>query len=814
MTKIGVAIIAKNEEGTIEAAARSVAPFVDIVHLVDTGSTDATVEKFLEVGSNCFAEKVGNRFAFSDGKISSFSDARNYSFDALFSKIDVDWIVWMDADDEIENFQSLKSYIHALEQKISSGDISDNATYMVCCPYNYAFDPSGNVIVRHVRERAFRVKGNARHRFRWKMPVHEFMDCDATGENHNVICLNHEETVWNHRKQFSTSKEHYPERNLRILKEFALKQTSEGKMEPRTLFYLGQENFDLGNLQEAESWYKKYLEVSSWSDEKYMAHMKLIHISCVLYGQTSEQTLYWIRRAIDEKPAWSEAHYHLCRYYYNRASCEDNSELASQLWQMARLHGQYCVDAPMESTAMFLSPLIRNVEVHRYLNVAHWHCGDLDAAEKSAQSALKCCPDDSGLKSNIELYSKKKALTLLEESCRKIVESGFRGPEFMDEVRKILEKSPDVTQEYKEQKQNATLVQTPANGKTIYFYVGRHAGAWDYKSLDKGLGGSETAVVHMARLFALRGYKVSVYGNPSEQTTISPEGVRYLHMKEFANAVKPDIMIASRSPEAIEINPGKKNYLWVHDVHCGNTLTVQRSYLYDGIFCLSDWHLQFMKSSYPHNRKDNYIQTRNGIDLSRFKNSEEKRLNRAIYSSSPDRGLEVAIRTWPKVREEVPDAELHVYYGFDNWIQPDSPEDMVALANKIKNLMQNTPGVVYHGKTSQKELAEDMMKAKVWYYPTWFSETSCISAMEAQAAGLKIVTSPIAALKETVKGKAVFVEGDWLDEDYQNRAVGAVVHFLKSEDKPSFPPVSFAWDGVCDQWDEIFNTEERMPEFL
>ena len=64
-----------------------------------------------------------------------------------------------------------------------------------------------------------------------------------------------------------------------------------------------------------------------------------------------------------------------------------------------------------------------------------------------------------------------------------------------------------------------------------------------------------------------------------------------------------------------------------------------------------------------------------------------------------------------------------------------------------------------HGRVNQQQLAEAMLGAGVWFYPTWFSETSCITAMEAQAAGLRIVCPPIAALAETAPASVRYWTG-------------------------------------------------------
>lgn len=81
-------MIVKNEERHIARCLDSVAGLVDEIIIVDTGSTDRTVE----IASN-YTSKI-----FSYQWKDDFSDARNYSF----SKASMDYCMWMDADDILE----------------------------------------------------------------------------------------------------------------------------------------------------------------------------------------------------------------------------------------------------------------------------------------------------------------------------------------------------------------------------------------------------------------------------------------------------------------------------------------------------------------------------------------------------------------------------------------------------------------------------------------------------------------------------------------------------------------------------------------
>ncbi|EOO23301.1 hypothetical protein IIU_07056 [Bacillus cereus VD133] len=81
-------MIVKNEELCIEKCLQSVKNIVDEIIIVDTGSTDKTVDI-----CNKYNAKV-YKYSWNG----SFSDARNYGLKFATG----DWILWLDADEELE----------------------------------------------------------------------------------------------------------------------------------------------------------------------------------------------------------------------------------------------------------------------------------------------------------------------------------------------------------------------------------------------------------------------------------------------------------------------------------------------------------------------------------------------------------------------------------------------------------------------------------------------------------------------------------------------------------------------------------------
>jgi glycosyltransferase involved in cell wall biosynthesis len=129
------------------------------------------------------------------------------------------------------------------------------------------------------------------------------------------------------------------------------------------------------------------------------------------------------------------------------------------------------------------------------------------------------------------------------------------------------------------------------------------------------------------------------------------------------------------------------------------------------------------------------------------------------FSSSPDRGLENLLYCLPWVQERVPDVKIHVdvYYGMHN-LEISQPD----LARKLKDLIKTAGGegvVNFKGRIGQADLAQAWKQAYLWFYPTWFAETYCITSNEAMLSATPILCSDEAALNTTVGQWGIRVGG-------------------------------------------------------
>jgi glycosyltransferase involved in cell wall biosynthesis len=370
-------------------------------------------------------------------------------------------------------------------------------------------------------------------------------------------------------------------------------------------------------------------------------------------------------------------------------------------------------------------------------------------------------------------------------------------------------------------------VLTPVDSRpTCTIHTGAGWEQWDPDDIGtRGLGGSETAAVHLAGALTDSGYAVTVYGEFDGD--LLRDQVLYRHHSLFDPLEPVTLAVVSRQPHLFErpLNAARK-VLWMHDTDYGDLLTEELAHRMDAIVVLSDWHRAHVEARYPFlchsNHRSRLLVSRNGIDPSRFPldriRPTSERPARAIFSSSPDRGLDVLLRIWPHVRAQVPDAELVYCYG--------AVYDAVAARNpalakfraSVSDLTQQD-GVTNLGPLDQHSLAGAMAMSRVWLAPSWngvydqpFHETYCIGALEAAAAGCRRVMSNWGALTERHAedpGHSVLLAPVMKQhEDYSRIPAGIdemfwvaeIVAALQSDDGPgpSEHALSQTWEQVAD----------------
>jgi glycosyltransferase involved in cell wall biosynthesis len=351
-----------------------------------------------------------------------------------------------------------------------------------------------------------------------------------------------------------------------------------------------------------------------------------------------------------------------------------------------------------------------------------------------------------------------------------------------------------------------------ARGPRISFVAPPALEKWGpQKLVNEGIGGSETALIKLAAEFSKSEYQVTVFNDIDSPGYY--DGVRYRDLTAYLPEVKSDITIAWRFPELadMELESGT-TILWMHDTDAGTRLTRERAEVFDKIVVLSKWHKQHMMSTYPFIPEGKFLVIGNGVTPENFTADLPRNLHRVVYTSSPDRGLDVILEhIWPQVVEAVPDAELHYFYGWNNIDAASgvSPK-LQDFKRKVSELSMATRNVTNRGRVTQQTLAKELLGASIWLYPTYFHETFCISAVEAQMAGLHAVTNNLAALAETIgDGPSTIIYGNVGDRDVRQQYVDAVITLLQNDPGPfvrddiKLGAHAKSWSDIASLWEQF-----------
>lgn len=303
---------------------------------------------------------------------------------------------------------------------------------------------------------------------------------------------------------------------------------------------------------------------------------------------------------------------------------------------------------------------------------------------------------------------------------------------------------------------------------------------------ERPLGGSETAIVRLAEALHARGHSVSVV-TPYENPPASEP--HYVSLDEFNRGGVPecDVLVAARDwrPLILPVQADLRLF-WTGDSHdvemnfgIGDPRVEERI---DGILLNSEWHARELCHHAAFPREKAWI-IGCGVHIPDFEQTEVRKRKRLIYSSAPVRGLALLPRIYERIRRRHPDAELHVFAGFDTY--RDGPggnhEGWNSAWRSLGSVLEAMPGCTVHGNVRQERLAREFMQSAVLAYPNTFDETFCVTAAEAQAAGCAVVASSRAALPETVGEAGILISGLPGSAGYEDDFVEAVDRLLADD---------------------------------
>lgn len=266
MIPISICIIAKNEEQYISECLRRLTAYDWEIVVVDTGSTDRTVEIAREYTPNVF------HFDW----INDFSAARNY----CISKASNDYILVVDCDEYLEADAQTSHFIGTLTQQITSYQVGMLTLLSpVLETETTAGDTSSPSVVHEHIARFFH-----KQYVRYQGSIHE----QLVAKNGNALTFVQIPLTFYHAGYNTIDiRKEKTSRNIPLL-EAALQKNG---ADPYILFQLGQSYFGLFDYERALTYFEKALALDVNEQEDYVQTLIESYGYCLVYLKRFNEAL-------------------------------------------------------------------------------------------------------------------------------------------------------------------------------------------------------------------------------------------------------------------------------------------------------------------------------------------------------------------------------------------------------------------------------------------------------------------------------------------------------------------------------------------
>lgn len=282
-TNICLNMIVKNETAVLPRLFRSLKDYIDYYVIVDTGSTDGTIEliksEMTEYG--IFGEVHRRPWV-------NFGVNRQQALELAVHAERCEWVLFIDADEELG--VSNPKFFENLEPGVS---------------YDIEKHHSG---MRYAVPHLVNIRAS---KWRWEGPVHNYLSHVEGPKQRKLL-----RDIWIIYHSGQGAKSHGMTQEQKYLRDAKLleEDLQANPTNARSQFYLGQSYKHAGHYQKAYEAYKKRVTMNGWAEETFMAQLEVGRVA-ILLEQPDEVVLRELLAAYDLRPSRAEPLHDLARHF-------------------------------------------------------------------------------------------------------------------------------------------------------------------------------------------------------------------------------------------------------------------------------------------------------------------------------------------------------------------------------------------------------------------------------------------------------------------------------------------------------------------
>ena len=784
-------MIVKEESHIIEETLKMLCSKITFTYWVicDTGSNDNTCEIITK-----FFNLAGIPGELHNHEWKNFAHNRTRALQLAYDKTDLVFV--FDADDEICGQITMPSKVE-----------SDG--YMLNFGYSTGISYQRTLLV------------NNRIKWEYQSVIHEYIHC--LKPNPAMTTIEGDYYVVSGRKGNRSKDANKYLKDAQMLEEaYKEAKQADDKLYMRYAFYCANSYKDCGKHADAIKWYKLSLTLDNWSQEKYMCCLNIYKE----YTSLSEQDkgMFYLVESFKYDTERVECAYALIHYYLQH----DLPNVAYKYYELIKDYYENKYLTASTNGKLFLEPDKANLLLPYFMILL---CDKLKDNNPNVYQTIakmfeilftkKCLTGESFYVGNA-LYNLQFFIDKVVQYNPKFIELFQSYIDFLDSQNVDLSKYTFLTKYEKYGIKHKTFVKNTFSeaeckqSNKILFYTGYSNLPWNYTfSLNNSLGGSETAVIQLANCFP-KSYDIYIGGAVAEEKVDNVTYVNLESLKKLVKTVPFHTVIVSRYASFYEMYSDVsfyKSYIWGHDVSlfsygCNidvSSILTKWSSKINGCICQTEWHKNQFSNLYPMLR-DKFHIINNGIQVEKRMLNFLKISNRFVYTSCAERGLDRLLELWGDIERQLPDAELFIA-SYNKFPNNDNER-------KLNDIIQKHKSITHVGSLNKTQLYELMSSAEFWLYPTNWSETSCITAMEMLMSEVICVYYPLAGLINTLGDYGIPVERGNEIDTIMNLSLKQKCEIKQ---RGLDYALSCSWSNRADEWNKLIDinvttTNDTTPE--
>ncbi len=336
---LGVGMIVKNEERDLPRALQSVTSIADALTIIDTGSTDRTMEIADKAGAHV-SQYTGasTKDANGDWKLDDFSAARNIAIDSARVH-NTDWYMTLDADDVLITPDAIKRAMYWAEKDCFTVWIQAGTT-------------------KWVQHRLW--KSSKGVKFSGRCHEYPILDGLNIGQLDDALIVHHADP---------NPGESSNARNLRILMlEWGEKQT------PRTAFYIANTHKDGGRQKDAAQWYQVRIDMGEGFRDEWL--FSWLYMGRAMRTYDPDLAALTLQNAMNLEPTWMEFRMELAFILFQQKHYAQAVAMAHP-----------AIGYPIQQTVLWREPQMYRDQPARLISFCHENLGNVALALEFAKLA-------------------------------------------------------------------------------------------------------------------------------------------------------------------------------------------------------------------------------------------------------------------------------------------------------------------------------------------------------------------------------------------------------------------------------------------